>query len=487
MRRSHRNRNSLSSLSLTKPDESSENWNPSNRQQLFRTLKRSSSFCRKPSSENKSSSKECQQSFKKSRPNDSESQKSHFSSTNSSISRESRSKSVCSAASLDLFNRSVSSLETRTHRTTLHDKQNGPDDIHFIRSHKTSKNYKPLKERYFDSVTNRRKFCQNFIDQKETQMQKECTFNPKLISKQTASVEHHDLIEPRKRGEQPEISKVKPVINRKSKRIAENLTSDKSIFARQSNRLYHNDNNNNDQIYIDENEKVSSNKIAKHDLNKLIDRLANQSIKNNKRYDDSSLSKNDENMNNQNQHQFIQNYNQKTHQNQSIQNIHQSIENDSSASSNDRKRNRSTKGFSKQAIDRLVENSVRKYSERKYVDSNSYKPEINKKSKEIVSVICSEPRDLFEESLREAFLREKEIEKNLKFKEEQEMAECRILPKVRRRPAGLNNIPRISLADENDKLPSNQPPPLEPFEMKEIRMKPFSFDTISRRKGKRTQ
>lgn len=383
-------------------------WNPQNRRPLFKTLKRG------------------QQSTTDSKRISKYSPKGTSSIENQRTENQMHQGTTCyNAACEDLFQRSVFSLEHRTHRTNLIPDPMQPDDIPYVHSQKKIKNYKPLKERVTESAENKKAICNKYYEEREAKEKDECTFTPIIVSKQTNHT--HDLLSTTKKTQkEAEKEKIEPVINQKSKEIAERLTNCTTIYSRQSSKIYHNPKTPN------ENEKKTL-KMPQKEIDKLIDRLTSQ-------------------------------------------------QQDSSSDSLEIDKFRNTT-IDKKDIDRLVLDSVHKNQLRsKYrADSNTYKPRINEKSVELAKTISPKPRDLYMESLVEYRKKERKAAAIKNYKEMQEMQDCIPRPKPSQSPSYLNKVNEMDLSDIHEKIESNEIKPLEPYIFKEIDPKPFSFDKISKK------
>ena len=351
----------------------------------------------------------------------------------------SKSQIKCRSQTQDLFRRSINSLSQRTHRRDLKPVEEPLDDIPYYHNKAAIKDYKPPSEMVQENVDKKKKIYNDALEEKEEKMKKECTFIPNKVSRQT-KVEYHDLNENRRNWDPPEVPKVKPVINKKSKAIAENLANDTTIFTRQISKIFHSKGNSENK---DENNQTTS-KITKDDLNNMINRLT-KSEPRNEYTDEESI--NDEN--------------------------HPSK-------------------ISYKTLNRLVESSLKgneKYitnsnCEEKNVDyyNNPYRPEINKNSREIANRISRGPRDLYQESIKEANKKEQARLEHLRFQEIQDLAECKVLPKRRKRPSCLSHIHKISFKDLREEKEFNNHEHIDSFYSESIEFIPFSFDPISKKR-----
>lgn len=395
-------------------EENSANWKPESRRPLFKTLKRRN----ENSGETTPKSKRSANSSKR------------------SISRENRNtenqmpneiSSCYNSASEDLFQRSVIALEQRSHRTNLIPDPLQPDDIPYCHPQKRIKNYKPPSERVTESAENRKKFCNNYIEEVKERTKDDCPFAPTIISKQTNQT--HDIFTTaRKVQKEEEKPKISPVINQKSKEIADRLTNSTTIYTRQSSKIYHNPKSPNE-------DEKNNLKIPQKEIDKLIVRLT-------------------------------------SHEEQNLS---------SDSEENDKYRNTT---IDKKTIERLVLDSIHKNQSRSKFgpDSNTYKPDLNQKSVKIANHRSPKGRDLYTESLISFKNKEKKAAILKNYKEMQDMQECTPFHKMSQNPSYLNHVNNSNLRNVREQEDYNQIQPLEPYIFEDIEQKPFSFDKLSKKK-----
>lgn len=395
-------------------EEKTADWKPESRRPLFKTLKRGNQNC-------------VDSTPKAKRSRISSKHSSSIENKNIENQMQHEVTACYNLASEDLFQRSVFALEQRSHRTNLIPDPMQPDDIHYSHPQKKIKNYKPPSERVTESAENRKKFCNNYIEEIKEKTKDDYPFAPTIVSKQTNQT--HNIFSTakkvQKKEEKPNIS---PVINQKSKEIAEPLTISTTIYSRQSSKIYHNPK--------DQNEDDKNNlKIPQKEIDKLVFRLTSQE--------------------------------------------QQNLSSDSEET--DKYKNTT---IDKKTIERLVLDSIHKNQSRcKYKpDSNTYKPELNKKSVELANNKSPKTRDLYIESLKEFKNKEKRAAILKNYKEMQDLQDCIPYPKIRQSPSYLKHVNKANLQNVREKNEYSQVQPLEPYIFQEVEQKLFSFDKLSKKK-----
>ena len=285
----------------------------------------------------------------------------------------------------ELYNRSLTSLKNRTHRQEIKGRSSKnygtDDDILFQYTGESPKNYKSPSERIMETFDKRSKFISEMQAKEEEKMQRECTFTPTLVSKQTTAFAY-DRVKHRCESVHNEIMEPQRLsfIDEKSKEIVGRIDDlEPDIFTRQVRKIYNTKAETPDFVV-----SPKSPKMTKKQIEECVNRLTAASVQNS---DDSETE----------------------------------IQFDC----------RSTKSISPKTIEKLYQESIRigANKAREYEQPNYYqKPKMNEKSRKIANRISPNKRDLYEESIKSAENNFKESIAIQRYYEQQEAAEYNLSP-----------------------------------------------------------